>query len=193
MKYKKKLKLAVVLTLILTLQLTGCAAVLGTAKGLPGTSNASADADTQTPLAKPNSTASLYDKEFDLNAFIDQVLFDTNNAPKMYIHIGSEDFYADINDALKIKEVLDIQSWKPVSADDSIPYHEIKSPISLHNGNHSASEILIDTQYNYIFVTVYDADGPQGADNVRQYAYSVGASVVQHIQALVEEIHTTVN
>lgn len=50
MRYNKKTRLAVVLTLILTLLLTGCAAVLGTAKGSPDTSNASADTDTQPSL-----------------------------------------------------------------------------------------------------------------------------------------------
>ena len=146
-----------------------------------------------TPSDVSESSVSLNDQEFDLSAFIDQVLFDTKKAPKMNIRIDDEDFYADINDALKIRDVLDIQSWKPVSSDDPIPYHEIKSPISLRNGNHNMSEISIDPEYNTIFVIVYDTNGPQGADNVRQYPYRVGEQVVKDIQALVEEFHTNVN
>lgn len=67
MRYKKKTRLAFVLTLMLTLLLTGCAAVLGTAKGSSGTSNASADAYTQAPLVSMFSfDGKIYYKRYEI-------------------------------------------------------------------------------------------------------------------------------
>ena len=126
-------------------------------------------------------------QKFDLTTFIEQVIFDTKKDPKMTISSGSESFYADIKDALKIKDALNTQSWEPVSK-DSIPYGTIESSISLHNGNHPGSEILIDTERHYVYVTVYNTDGPQGVDNARQYPYGLGETVVKDVQTLVNEL-----
>lgn len=155
---------------------------IATTESLVGKETAS---ESSVDVSEPS--VSLNDQEFDLTTFIEQVLFDTKKEPKMTISSGSESFYADIEDALKIKDALNTQSWEPVSK-DSIPYGTIESSISLHNGNHPASEILIDTERNYVFVTVNDTDGLQGVDNVSQYPYSLEESVVKDIQAMVEEL-----
>ena len=139
------------------------------------------------PSVESEPTVASDEQDFDLTAFIENVIFDTAQEPKMYIQIGDSDFYSDIDTALQIKDVLCIQSWESVPK-ESIPYGAIESPISLHNGNHPASEIIIDTERHYAYVTVYNTDSPQGVDNVHQYPYSLGESVIKNIQALVDEL-----
>lgn len=126
-------------------------------------------------------------QDFELTEFMEKVVFDTQNEPKMYIQNGDTSFYVNINTALPIKDTLDIQSWEPVSK-ESIPDGSTDFSITLYNGNKTSSSITIDTQRNYVFVTVYEYDAKEGVTNVSQYPYIIETSIVKAVQKLIEEI-----